>query len=474
MKNLLLFLLLLGAKAALAQNVVIKGQIKNPLTNTVKFLIRELGQEPQNQEIKLDTNGAFTFQTTVKDVAYLSFGHGIDKARGVSLEMRIIEPNDTLTMDFDSKDHWKTVKYSGNAATKFNYYKEDFVASDIKRKWSERYRKLRSQPAEKLYAFLDSIETMKLEILAKYKQKVSPLFYKMWYADTKAMVGTQRLMPVYMSEDRTAGLSVLPPKLRKKLFANLPTQNDTTAKVPAYVEYLSSLVQFQMLEVGNNAKYPESRFFSKEYEWNKLFFHPKFAELLNAEATIAELGYSGITESTQKSYDSFLVDYPNSPFLEKLKKKYELKKEFMAGKPAKPFTLRDTTGKEVQLADFKGKVIHLDFWASWCGPCIAEMKPSKKIKAHFKDQKDVVFLYVSVDDKEADWRKAIAKNDINGTHLWANKAWEDPVARAYDISGIPSYFVIDRLGNFHTLQPPRPSQNEGQDLIKVLEEALAK
>ena len=476
MKTILTLLMAVICSAVFAQNFKISGKIKNPTARTISITITPTGQDPQTQIIKLDATDSFVFTTTLTDVAYMNFilGEDGDYKTGVSMFVRIIEPGDDLTMNLDAKNYWKSVKFGGNAASKFEYYNEDNIETDVKLNWGERTQKLAPESVEKLYAYLDSIETMKLGILAKYKDKVSPVFYKMWYADTKAMIGQQRMMPVFMSKDRNAGLSILKPEQRQKLFDGLPTQNDTTAKTALFVGYISLITEMQMMEVLKNINNPKSQMFEKRFERNQLLFHPKFAEIYNYQTVMSEISYMGIRPDTQKKYDQFLAAYPNSGYVPQLQKKYELKKDFAAGKPAKAFTLRDTTGKEVQLADFKGKVVYLDFWASWCGPCIAEMKPSKKIKEHFKDQKDLVFLYISVDSKEADWRKAINKHSIVGTHLWATKAFEDPITKAYDINGIPSYFVIDRNGNFDTVQPARPSENEGKDLTKTLEAALAK
>lgn len=69
--------------------------------------------------------------------------------------------------------------------------------------------------------------------------------------------------------------------------------------------------------------------------------------------------------------------------------------------------------------------------------------------------------------------EAMQKHEVTGVNLWAEKAWKDPVAQAYGIQGIPKYFLIDHNGNFKDANPPRASINEGKDLIKALEEALA-
>jgi thiol-disulfide isomerase/thioredoxin len=89
-------------------------------------------------------------------------------------------------------------------------------------------------------------------------------------------------------------------------------------------------------------------------------------------------------------------------------------------------------------------VVLLDFWASWCGPCIGNLPYLRRIKEETADQ-PVVFLNLSLDASETAWRKAIEKHEIKGVHVRSANFGSD-AARAYNVRGIPSYFLVDSQG----------------------------
>jgi thiol-disulfide isomerase/thioredoxin len=120
------------------------------------------------------------------------------------------------------------------------------------------------------------------------------------------------------------------------------------------------------------------------------------------------------------------------------------------GAVAPDFSTTDLNGKTVKISDFKGKVVILDFWAPWCGPCIASMPHTNEVAETYKDQ-GVVVLGSCTSDTRANFEKWVKANQEKYPHfIFSHDAAERTPERAsrklYGVSGIPTQFIIDREG----------------------------
>ncbi|NML21753.1 TlpA family protein disulfide reductase [Pseudoflavitalea sp. G-6-1-2] len=139
--------------------------------------------------------------------------------------------------------------------------------------------------------------------------------------------------------------------------------------------------------------------------------------------------------------------------------------KYQKGAPAYNFNLDDINDKKVSLKSLAGKVVVLDVWATWCGPCKAEIPHLKKLEAAMHG-KDVVFVSIGTDkpaDKEK-WKKFVQDEQLGGVQLY------DPSGAAihsyYKIPGIPRFMVFDKAGKIVSADAPRPSTPELQKMIE--------
>jgi len=139
------------------------------------------------------------------------------------------------------------------------------------------------------------------------------------------------------------------------------------------------------------------------------------------------------------------------------------------GKSSYNFSLADTTGKNVSMKDFKGKVIFIDVWATWCGPCKEQIPFLKEIEEEYKNNKNIVFLGVSIDrlqDKQK-WLRFIQKEKLPGVQLLDDSKG---FRQKYDISSVPRFLLIDKQGKWIEIRCPRPDAKE--ELKRYLDKAL--
>lgn len=119
------------------------------------------------------------------------------------------------------------------------------------------------------------------------------------------------------------------------------------------------------------------------------------------------------------------------------------------------------------LAKYRGNVIYLDFWASWCGPCKAEMPNSAALSKKLKDE-DVTFLYVSTDRDAAAWESMIKILQLHGLHYRLGKNTRKPVFEEFGIRYIPHYVLFDKKGNIVQNNMTRPGDPKTEEMIREL------
>lgn len=129
------------------------------------------------------------------------------------------------------------------------------------------------------------------------------------------------------------------------------------------------------------------------------------------------------------------------------------------GQPAPEFTLEGIDGNTYSLSDFKGQLVYIDFWATWCGPCLRQIPSLIKLKEAYHG-KPITFVAISLDDDKDAWVKMVTEDGLKGIQLHADKAWSSDVAQNYQIFGIPTFVLIDGEGKLIEYNSPRPSDPE--------------
>lgn len=141
----------------------------------------------------------------------------------------------------------------------------------------------------------------------------------------------------------------------------------------------------------------------------------------------------------------------------------------MVGKPSPDFNMENHKGGKTKLSDLKGKYVYIDTWATWCGPCRAEIPSLKKVEEAMKGKK-VAFVSISIDEKKdyEKWKKFVTEKELGGVQLYAENAWNSDFAKAYGINSIPRFILLDPKGNVVDANAKRPSDPELQKQLEML------
>ena len=136
------------------------------------------------------------------------------------------------------------------------------------------------------------------------------------------------------------------------------------------------------------------------------------------------------------------------------------------GKPSPEFEAPDVDGKMWTVADFKGKYVYIDLWATWCNPCRREFPYLKALEEEFKDA-EIVFVGLCTDNDKGKWEVMVKGGSLSGIQLYLGP--QSKFQKAYNVAGIPRFILLDKEGRIISNDMSRPSSEETAKTLRTLE-----
>ena len=175
-------------------------------------------------------------------------------------------------------------------------------------------------------------------------------------------------------------------------------------------------------------------------------------------------------EQLEQVFGLFDEKVRESELVKEVRDCIELRQRIEPGRPAPEFTLARRDGSLLSLSDFRGKVVVLDFWASWCKPCRASFPWVREFYKEYKD-KGVEIVGVSIDKNRASWEKALDEEQLPWPQVideWVKDTYR--VGGLFYVRAVPMFVIVDKEGKIVV----RAHMESKEELSAVVEEALKK
>ena len=299
--------------------------------------------------------------------------------------------------------------------------------------------------------------------------------YKKAYVDSLKLYKELHLIgdEVYTEMNRFLSLKDIESQLTfnndSTYYHNLELQlSDGYLRFPSYSEFIGRYLHYFNLHIPTikeaQGGYSDWRNSFDEISSKDLESGTKQMMLGNCITEISKYFSADVINSYLEKYLEITKD---TLFYNSIMRQYNLNLE------SDQLLLKDISGNKMTLKqvleNLKGKVIYIDFWASWCAPCRAEMKPSIELRDNFKD-KDVVFLYLAYNDTDNNWKRAIEEEGLSKikTNYFILNSKNSILLESIGLELIPRYIIIDKDGKIVELNAPRPSNNAKNTINKYL------
>lgn len=218
--------------------------------------------------------------------------------------------------------------------------------------------------------------------------------------------------------------------------------------------------------------YPIRALNENDYEKLRIVFTSKNSALHNEYLVRLKfpLQNSGCTDGLKSIEPLIEENVADSPLKSEVLEMYGHFTRIMPGNKAPISILKDTEGNEHTFEEFKGKIIVIDVWATWCHSCIATMHKFTGMRHWFRNESDVCFVTISIDrseDKDL-WLETIKKHNMQGMlNLFPDCEEQSQFESDFQISGVPRYIIIGKKGEIVSAHAPTP----GPDMASMIEKA---
>ena len=466
--------------------VFISGEITNSSSEgdrTVRFIFRDLLGLNENIIAQIDENNSFqlSFPVAYPQDFYIQYGRG-------NLGTLFCSPGDSLFIKINaeynsrtSSDNSHFITFIEGTSKQTNILITEFLKKIPKENYiySNYDVAIKSKPPLEYLGYIIEREKLYREFYDKFvSENQTAEIFKKWVLDRLKYESYFDLLYYtwyhpYLNEFEKTSFEI-----PKEYFAFLETydMNDSEIISVKHADFLQEYNNYVTLRIEKNL---EEKYKTAYEEFGLAGTYALRGELIEKYSTgftrsfLYASTFSGLLAGKMLKEFNQLFDVEkvnNNYFLKTISAEHDKLINFLSNtntESANISTLNSQSNilKEL-MSKYSDKWIYIDFWATWCGPCLAEFDASKKLQQELKDR-EIVFVFLANRSPENVWKATIANKGLSGEHILLTNDQYNVLSTEFNISGIPHYALIDKSGNIVSRNAPRPSDRE--QLIKLLE-----